>query len=688
MRRAILAGFVLAGAASSIPVSVSAQNTLTISPPPNTMRSFESDTAVDKFFASVAAERQKRQAEDAERARQEEGKRIAKEAKRLGISIAAVKRREARRARYDEGMVMASPPPAAEVAAADASGVTSEAITNNQTANVDEGGIVKKYKDYLVVLRRGRLFTVSIANGDVSPVNAIDAFPPSDKKGGGAWYDEMLIAGDMVVVVGFNYARQGTEINRFEIGADGKLTYRDTHHLRSNDYYSSRNYASRLIGNRLIMYTPLYFDWGARGGGWQKGLPALRRWTEKGSSAGFERILTAQNLYVPQLFRDPVRASRANLGAMHSVTSCDLSKPTLDCSATALLGSWSRSFYVSQNAVYVWTSNLYAWSRFAPMPRNHAMLYKIPLDGGAPSAVGAWGGPIDQFSFREENDGSLNVVVNSWGSGDAMWMPETSKDELSLLNVPASAFGDGSHFVGADHFRPLLGSGQPLYAIQNRYVGRHLLYGGTGYGRPRESDNFVNVVSLDSQAQWKVALPHGVTRLDMMGNDAIVIGTNSDNGLGFSAIALEKQSVPYVANTYMLPAAQEGENRSHAFFYRPDPKAKDGNSGILGLPVAKRLAPQYARFLGSGSAITYLNRTDRQLSLAGELEARPPKERVDDNCKASCVDWYGNARPIFLGDRVFALMGYELVEGRLDGSRRISEVRRVDFTPNAERPKQ
>ena len=27
------------------------------------------------------------------------------------------------------------------------------------------------------------------------------------------------------------------------------------------------------------------------------------------------------------------------------------------------------------------------------------------------------------------------------------------------------------------------------------------------------------------------------------------------------------------------------------------------------------------------------------------------------------MDWYGNARPIFIGDRTFALLGYELVEG-------------------------
>ena len=45
------------------------------------------------------------------------------------------------------------------------------------------------------------------------------------------------------------------------------------------------------------------------------------------------------------------------------------------------------------------------------------------------------------------------------------------------------------------------------------------------------------------------------------------------------------------------------------------------------------------------------------------------------------TDWYGNARPIFIGNRVFALMGYELVEGRLARGGSIGEVGRVNFQP-------
>ncbi|MEJ7758070.1 MAG: hypothetical protein WKF55_00625 [Gemmatimonadaceae bacterium] len=68
-----------------------------------------------------------------------------------------------------------------------------------------------------------------------------------------------------------------------------------------------------------------------------------------------------------------------------------------------------------------------------------------------------------------------------------------------------------------------------------------------------------------------------------------------------------------------------------------------------------------------------------RLGAAGSLSARD-ETVIDDGCKASCVDWYGNARPLFVGDRIFALLGYELVEGSYrDG--RMAEVRRSNFAP-------
>ncbi|MGZ8346635.1 MAG: beta-propeller domain-containing protein, partial [Allosphingosinicella sp.] len=99
-----------------------------------------------------------------------------------------------------------------------------QSITNTQEANVDEGGIVKVHGQNLVILRRGRLFTVSLADGVLRPVDSINAFPPG-VSGSGDWYDEMLVAGDRVIVIGYSYARGGTEINRFRISREGRLRF-------------------------------------------------------------------------------------------------------------------------------------------------------------------------------------------------------------------------------------------------------------------------------------------------------------------------------------------------------------------------------------------------------------------------------------------------------------------------------
>src|SRR5690349_15067755 len=66
-------------------------------------------------------------------------------------------------------------------------------ITNVQEAGVDEGGIVKTAGDYLVVLRRGRIFTIRHGHGALEPVDTIDAFPPGAANPAATWYDELLV---------------------------------------------------------------------------------------------------------------------------------------------------------------------------------------------------------------------------------------------------------------------------------------------------------------------------------------------------------------------------------------------------------------------------------------------------------------------------------------------------------------
>ncbi len=540
-----------------------------------------------------------------------------------------------------------------------------DGITNNQEANVDEGGIVKMRGDTLVVLRRGRLFTISLAGGGMRPVDSIDAFPPG-VSGRGDWYDEMLISGDRVIVVGYSYARGGTEINRFRLDAEGRLRFEDAWHLKSNDYYSSRNYASRLIGNRLVFYTPLDLEWEDDP---FEVLPGVRRWQggDGAEKRKFRRIARASQVFIAPAMR---KSSDAVIDTLHSVTTCDLTAADLGCSATAVLGPESRTFYVSAQGVYLWVTD--AWQSDRP----ESYLYRLPFGRERPSATAARGAPADQFSFREDAaEGLLNVLVRSDGGGDAMFAPEASGGGgVALLRVRFSDFGDASRQVPRSRYRFL--PSMAGWSFHNRFAGDYVLYGLGHYGGPGARANLIAARLSDGRAT-RLPVPHLVDRIELLGRDAMVIG-GANRGLGFSTVALDG-AAPDLGDRYVHPDSAEGESRSHAFFFSPDPGAPDGASGTVGLPVAKRADPALARFFGSSAAMVFLRREDRRLAPAGELGAQT-KGVVDDDCKASCVDWYGNARPIFWNGRTFALLGYELVEGELARGR-IREVGRISFAP-------
>ena len=606
--------------------------------------------------------------------------------------LAAQKLRgEARRSKLDSaapmGALSQSMAPSAMAKSADAAtgAVAAESITNLQTAGVDEGGIVKRAGDHLVILRRGRLFTLRVGGDALQSVALLDAYAP-DSNPQGAWYDELLVSDSTVVVIGYSYARGGTEIGLFDLGANGSLSYRATYQLRSFDYYSSRNCASRLIGRKLVFYTPTLLNpWGPMP---QQMFPGVRRWHGAGHAQvapeDFRRVLPATRVYRTDDEFDPQQPL-----ALHSVTACDLGSADLSCESTAVLGPAGRVFYVSQGSVYVWTSA--ARTRATPLPYPPARpspvalsaVFRIPLDGAAPSALKTAGVPTDQMSFLEDGSAHLNVLLRESGPGEAMWGSEHMGGSMALLRVPLSAFGDGRGAARREHYRPL--PAPAGYAVQNRFVGDWLLWGGTG---PRQR---VSSSGPEPVAAWAVrfadlseavalAPGHSVERIEALGGHAVLVG-NAGADLYFSSVRLSATRAE-LAGRYVQPGASQGETRTHGFFYR----ATDRGAGLLGLPVLSAASGRRGGGLSGGqesARVLYLRQADLSFTALGELQAQPVAAR-DDACQASCVDWYGNARPIFLGERVFALLGYELVEGRLTGQgsrERIEERRRISFAP-------
>ena len=569
-----------------------------------------------------------------------------------------------------QGMVAAAPAaaPAKESADAMSRGVA-DSITNVQTAGVDEGGIVKRAGDHLVVLRRGRLFTVRVGGDQLQPIARIDAYAPgSDPRG--AWYDELLVSGRDVVVIGYSYARGGTEVGLFELSDDGALRYRATWHLRSFDYYSSRNYASRLIGRKLIFYTPTVLSpWNATPAA--QWLPAVRRWQPQ-LPEEFQRILPATRIY-----RTDDDFSPDEPLALHTVTGCDLGEASLRCESTAVLGPAGRVFYVSAGSVYVWTSGVprrhgSTWDRSAPAAPPLSALFRLPLDGSAPSGIKTAGVPVDQMSFLEDGGRDrLNVLVREQGSGEGMWGAERAAGGVALLRLPLSDFGDGRNAAARDRYRVLPGGSTPGAAMQNRYVGDWLLWSGP--------DGAWAVRHTDGGDASQLVPGHAVERIESIGERALLVG-NRGSELHFSAVRLPARGEARLEGRHVQPDARQGETRSHGFFYR----ATGRDDGLLGLPVISS-GDRGERGGRGAAAVVFLRQRGASFTALGALEAGSGAQR-DDACKASCVDWYGNARPIFMGERVLALMGYEIVEGRADSrgwDERIEERRRVNFGPAA-----
>ncbi|MEZ4405594.1 MAG: beta-propeller domain-containing protein [Polyangiales bacterium] len=536
-----------------------------------------------------------------------------------------------------------------------------DSITNNQVEGVDVGDIVKTHGEHLVILRRGRLFSVRLGDDGLRPLSMVDAYGRGRAPGG--WYDEMLVDGDTIVVIGYSYAAHATEVGLFDIDAEGAIRWRDTLFVRSSDYYSARNYASRLVGHHLVMYTPVPL----RMTGDELNLPALRRRPD----AEWETVMNYDQLYRPV---QPVGWNPV----IHTVLSCDLSQRQFACRAVGVVGPDGRNFYVSGSAVYLWVNGqpqrVYGHHRpqqdTTPPP---AVLYRLPLDCSGVGAVRARGNPLDQFSF-DESGGTLRVLVRAQGAGEGMWGSEVQSGDVGFLRVPVSRFNTEVPTMAASAYRGLPRPEGNAYAMQNRFVGDHLLYGvGGGWrgGGANAGSNQVWVFDIARDRTHRVEISHSVERLEPLGRDALVVG-NESGGLTFSAVALDE--TPTVMGHHTARGASQGETRSHGFFFLPS----GDRQGTLGLPITNgNDSGGWQQLRSVSSAVLFLGVNNLQFRELGSLRSGT-EPAVDDHCVASCADWYGNARPIFWRGRTFALLGYELVEGTI-ANNRVRETRRVNF---------
>jgi len=214
---------------------------------------------------------------------------------------------------------------------------------------------------------------------------------------------------------------------------------------------------------------------------------------------------------------------------------------------------------------------------------------------------------------------------------------------------------DESHYIDVPDFE---GRG-----LENRFTDSHLVYAGRknrrSYARnkPVQESRAIAIPAGNPEKSVEINLPHEVIRAERLGDDIVLTGHHKNKGLYLSLLKLDE--APRRADTLFIDGRYESEGRSHAF----NGVTYSDGSGLMGLPTSLRVKDSRRNYWRSKPILGH-----------GKDAVHP-----DYECEVSCVDWYGNTRPVFLNGRIFALIGTELIEAQHSGSR-MQELKRLDIS--------
>lgn len=546
---------------------------------------------------------------------------------------------------------------------ADGAAPPNENITNTQEADIDEGGIVKNIGRFLVVLRHGRVHVMDTqAEGGAQQVD-VAGVAPAEALDFGVWYDEMLVSGRDLVVVGYRYASEvldereqpmpwiygATEMTRFSVSDDGHLTRGASTWLESNDYYSGTNYASRLVNDEVLLYMPYgAFVWGAGSGG-EREIHRPRNLEYVGDG----RFVARGEIFDwSQVVHGEVAPGWP---VFHTVLRCPLSQVeglAGGCQGKSLLADGGATMYVSANAVYLWGDQV----------------ARLDLNDGSAALHAAGGYPTDQFAFKDTGDALHAVVVTQGPVVPAEpadepepvvgedWTPPPST--LRHLILPIGDFDAQGAQPIAEVRQPVVGDITNAWVERQKYLGDRFVAAATEWLPNGSVRSRVLLQSMDGRVTHELSVAGPVTRIESLGAlGALLVWNDAQAGMHLDVLpAVEGNAAPVLRPGFTVEQAAEGESRSHGFFYKAQPEG----GGLFGLSVVGEWASPEAWYGAGVSNLAFFHAAaDGVITPAGHVSAGMGEAVA---CEVSCVDWYGNTRPIFLGDRIFALMGDELAE--------------------------
>lgn len=593
----------------------------------------------------------------------------------------------------------------AEIAAsAKSAPAESESITNNQESSVDEGGIVKRYGDFLLILKRGKIYVVETGEQlrKVGEFNVQQTQKPYD-----SWYDELLIHKNKVIVIGYSYSLRGSEYQFFSITSEGQLEHEKTYIIKSSDYFDQNNYASRLVdGNLVFILKNLQVESNSEVQSEDEEsltLPTIATLNKDNTVSDSRDLFSSHNIYNPLL-------STYN-PQMTSVVVCPLDNDNFQCSATSVFGGYSAAHYVSRNAVYIWNSgnrHVLALPEISDDEINEmlkqgylnedeqSIVYRIPLpkiglfsrnsQSENVTAVALKGQPIDQFSFAERDD-HLLLVSRSYPIDKPHPYSDVNTPyplETYALSIPLSDFSNNVQHIPEENYLWIDPQDYSnSWGMVNRFVDKYLLLSHPSNDGSRRS--LLKIINpLNFQIIDTLKTDFSIAQIYPAGKNAVLLGNalQGNKSASVTATLQLEYNLPNIVDTYIENESHLAESRSHSFFYRPYE-----HGGIAGFPIGRPLEGEsYKRendqFFQREPIIDMNYFTiDQQLFMRSAGALKGDRSTVWSNrstCKVSCTDWYGSARPIFIGDRIFALLKYELIEGVLSGNS-VFEEQRINF---------
>ncbi|MGH6952486.1 MAG: hypothetical protein ACREH4_16600, partial [Vitreimonas sp.] len=409
----------------------------------------------------------------------------------------------------------------------------------------------------------------------------------------------------------------------------------------------------------------------------------LREGEHRAATTAGRRLFDARDIY------RPIQSTLAP--SIHTISVCPLGGPRagdeLDCRSIAIAGPPAREFYVSNDHIYLWLSHGYdhyggqAERCATRTPGSFASagaaaLFQISLADGRPKAMFVRGSPYDQLGMEAAGDAFRALAV--WTDTRCADSPDDLP--LRFFSTPLSEFSTTPLPAPEAQFTPLPSAGGR--GLENRFTATHLVYGArerwSSYppsGAQELSGRVVAVPSDNPGAASVLDTPHNIIRVESIGVKAVLTGYRREGALSVSVLDLRR--APRLADTIELEGRYESEGRSHAFNASVD---ADG-AGLMGLPTVQ-LRRRSGRWWwnSQSSDVSFMSLdADGRIAALGELTSDPKAQHPSYACEVSCIDWYGNSRPIFVNGRIFALSGTELIEGKVEHGR-IGERGRVNLT--------